>query len=146
MALIKSIDTEFGIPATYWNIGAVAEDFKGRGTEITFYGYASQEARFTNKQPLSAGKFQLTGSEYVAGADRQALYQIIKQRAEFVDALDALEPTPEQEPDPLLTQPEFAEPIPTEFAEPIPVEFAESAPEPEPEPTEPDAEPTEPEL
>lgn len=137
MALIKSIDTEFGIPATYWNIGAVQEDFKGCGTEITFYGYASQEARFANKQPLSAGKMQLTGSEYIAGADRQALYQIIKQRAEFVDAVDALEPTPEQEF--LLTQPESAEPIPPDFAEPTEPEFAE--------PIEPDfAEPIEPEL
>lgn len=126
MALIKSIDTEFGIPATYWNIGAVQEDFKGCGTEITFYGYASMEARFAGKQPLSAGKFQLTGSEYVAGADRQALYQIIKQRAEFVDALDALEPT--LEPEPLLTQPELAEPIPPELAEPIQPEFAEPTP------------------
>jgi hypothetical protein len=45
MALIKSIDTDYGIPASYWNIGAVQEDFKGKGTEVTFYGYASKEAR-----------------------------------------------------------------------------------------------------
>jgi len=94
VALIKSIDTEFGIPATYWNIGAVHEDFKGKGTEVTFYGYASQEARFAGKQPLSAGKFQIVGDEYVAGADRAALYSIIKQKPEFADAEDALEPTP----------------------------------------------------
>ena len=25
MALIKSVDTDFGIPASYWNIGAVQE-------------------------------------------------------------------------------------------------------------------------
>lgn len=96
MALIKSIDTEFGIPATYWNIGAVQEDFKGKGTEVTFYGYASQEARMAGKQPLSADKFQLVGDEYIAGADRAALYAIIKQKPEFENAVDALEPTPEQ--------------------------------------------------
>lgn len=89
MALIKSIDTDFGIPATYWNIGAVQEDFKGRGTEVTFYGYASEEARRADKQPLSAGKMQITGDEYVAGADRAALYDIIKQRPEFAGAVDA---------------------------------------------------------
>ena len=88
MALLKSIDTEFGIPAQYWNIGAVQEDFKGQGTEVTFYGYASQEARFTGKQPLSAGKFQIAGSDYVAGADRAALYLIIKQKPEFSGAQD----------------------------------------------------------
>lgn len=88
MALLKSIDTDFGIAATYWNIGAVAEDFKGRGTEVTFYGYASQEAREAGKQPLSAGKVQITGADYVAGADRAVLYATIKQRPEFAGALD----------------------------------------------------------
>jgi hypothetical protein len=88
MALSKSIDTEFGLPATYWNIGAVQEDFKGKGTEVTFYGYASKEARDAGKQPLSAGKVQIAGDEYVAGADRAQLYAIIKQRPEFEGAGD----------------------------------------------------------
>ena len=89
MALIKAIPTDFGIDATYWNIGAVQEDFKGRGTEVTFYGYASKQAREEGTQPLSAGKVQLAGDEYVAGADRAALYGIIKQRPEFEGAEDA---------------------------------------------------------
>ena len=89
MALVKSIDTEFGIPATYWNIGAVHEDFKGKGAEVTFYGYASKEAFAAGKQPLSAGKVQITGEEYVAGADRAALYATIKQKPEFEGAVDA---------------------------------------------------------
>ena len=89
MALIKEIDTEFGLPAVYWNIGAVQEDFKGQGTEVTFYGYASKEARDAGKQPLSAGKVNIAGEEYVAGADRAALYSIIKQKPEFAGAQDA---------------------------------------------------------
>jgi len=89
MALIKSIQTDFGINAEYWNIGAVQEDFKGKGTEVTFYGYANKQAREDGKQPLSAGKVQIAGDEYVAGADRAALYAIIKQRPEFEDAEDA---------------------------------------------------------
>lgn len=88
MALSKSIDTDFGVPATYWNIGAVQEDFKGKGTEVTFYGYADKESRDGGKQPLSAGKVQIAGDDYVAGADRQALYAIIKQRPEFDGATD----------------------------------------------------------
>jgi 3-isopropylmalate dehydratase small subunit len=86
MALIKSIDTDFGIPATYWNIGAVQEDFKGKGTEVTFYGYASKEAYTQGKQPLSAGKVQVTGEEYIAGADRATLYAIIAKKPEFEGA------------------------------------------------------------
>lgn len=88
MALSKSIDTDFGVPATYWNIGAVQEDFKGKGTEVTFYGYADEAARIDGKQPLSAGKVQIAGDDYVAGADREALYAIIKQRPEFEGATD----------------------------------------------------------
>jgi hypothetical protein len=89
MALLKSVDTDFGIPATYWNIGAVQEDFKGQGAEVTFYGYASKEARDASKQPLSAGKVQIADDKYVAGADRAALYAIIKQKPEFDGAEDA---------------------------------------------------------
>ena len=89
MALIKAVDTDYGIPVTYWNIGAIQEDFKGKGTEVTFYGYANEQARLDGKQPLSAGKVTISGDEYVAGADRQALYEIIKLRPEFDGAEDA---------------------------------------------------------
>ena len=53
MALLTSIPTDYGVNSEYWNIGAVQEDFKGQGTEVTFYGYASKEAREAGKQPLS---------------------------------------------------------------------------------------------
>ena len=62
---------------------------KGKGTEVTFYGYANKQAREDGKQPLSSGKVQIAGDEYVAGADRAALYAIIKQRPEFEGAEDA---------------------------------------------------------
>ena len=88
MALKKSVMTEFGVTAEYWNIGAVQEDFKGKGTEVTFYGYASKDARDAEKQPLAAGKVQIAGDEYVAGADRAQLYAIIKQKPEFEGAED----------------------------------------------------------
>jgi hypothetical protein len=86
MALIISIDTDFGIPATYWNIGAVQEDFKGRGTEVTFYGYATKEARLSGKQPLSAGRVQVVGDQYIADATRAELYAVLAQRPEFLNA------------------------------------------------------------
>ena len=88
MALEISIDTDFGVPATYFNIGAVQEDFKGKGTEVTFYGYATKEARDLEKQPITAGKVQFGGEEYIAGADRATLYGLLRQRPEFEGALD----------------------------------------------------------
>lgn len=33
MAIIKSIDSNFGVAVTYWNTGAVQEDFKGKSTQ-----------------------------------------------------------------------------------------------------------------
>lgn len=89
MALIKSIPTEFGVSAEYWNIGAIQEDFKGKGTEVTFYGYANKQARDEEKQPLSAGKVQIAGDEYIAGATRAQLYAAIKSKPEFEGAIDA---------------------------------------------------------
>jgi hypothetical protein len=88
MAFLKSVDTDFGIPVTYWNIGAIQEDFKGQGTEVTFYGYASRQTRLEGKHPISVVKIQIAGDEYVAGADRAALYTIIKQKPEFEGAED----------------------------------------------------------
>ena len=88
MAIIISIDTEFGVPATYWNIGSVQEDFKGKGTEVTIYGYASKEARLADNQPLSAGKIQLVGEDYIPGANRQVLYGVLRQKPEFQNAQD----------------------------------------------------------
>jgi rubrerythrin len=88
MALIKSVETEFGIDASYWNIGAVQEDFKGKGTEVTLYGYASKQAREAGKQPLAAAKIQFAGDEYKAGAARGDLYHLIAQRPEFAGATE----------------------------------------------------------
>lgn len=89
MAIKIEVQTDFGVPAVYWNIGAVQEDFKGKGTEVTVYGYASKDAYKTGKQPLSAAKIQLSGDDYVAGADRAALYAIIMQKPEFAGAENA---------------------------------------------------------
>lgn len=88
MGLQVTIPTEFGVDATYWHIGAVQEDFRGKATEVTLYGYSSHEARQADKQPLSAGKVQLAGDDYVAGADRAQLYEIISRRPEFSGAVD----------------------------------------------------------
>lgn len=88
MALKLTVNTDFGVDATYWNIGAYQEDFKGKGAEVTIYGYASAEAFEQGKQPLSAAKVQLTGSDYIAGADRAAVYNIIKTKPEFAGAKD----------------------------------------------------------
>ena len=89
MALLKSIDTESGVATIYWNIGSIQENFRGKCTDVLCYGYVSQEARESGKQPLNSFHLYFAGYDYVAGADRAALYSIIKQRPEFEGAEDA---------------------------------------------------------
>jgi hypothetical protein len=89
MAFTKNYENQDGVTVNYWNIGAVQEDFKGQGTEVTVYGYVSEQHRRDGKNPPEARKFTLFGDEYVAGADRASLYAIIKQKPEFDGAQDA---------------------------------------------------------
>jgi hypothetical protein len=88
MALIKSIENEMGVSPVYWNIGAVQEDFKGQGTEVTVYGYMTKQHRLNGSQPVSAMKIQFAGQDYVPGADRATLYGFLKQKDQFAGSTD----------------------------------------------------------
>jgi len=88
MALLKPIETEYGIFATYWHIGGIQEDFKGKGAEAVFYGYASQSTRDAGKQPLSLRQMYIGGDEYSSDMTRPAVYALMKLRPEFQGAED----------------------------------------------------------
>lgn len=89
MALIKDQPTEYGVDASYWNIGAVKEDFKGKGLQVTLYGYANAIACRDGKQPLSVAQVNIVGSEYRPDLNRAELYTIIKKIPEWQEAVDA---------------------------------------------------------
>jgi len=89
MALIKEIQTEYKVPAVYWHIETIQENFVQKYIDITFLGYASEQARRENGSAMASGQTRISGEEYVAGADRAALYAIIKQKPEFAGAQDA---------------------------------------------------------
>ncbi len=88
MALCKTIDTDFGTPATYWNIGAYQEDYKGKGAQVTLYGYVNKAAREGGKQPLAAAKVDLTGDLYTSDATRDSLYSVLKAMPEWAGSDD----------------------------------------------------------
>lgn len=88
MALKKSIMSEFGVPAEYWHVGSKQEDFRGGSVEVTLFGFASQEARASGKNPMSVGRFTLTGQDYTPDMPREAIYAAIKNRPEFDGAED----------------------------------------------------------
>ena len=88
MAILKEIQTEYKVPAVYWHIETIQENFVQKYVDITFLGYASESARRDGGSPMASGQTRITGDEYVAGADRAQLYAIIKQKPEFDGATD----------------------------------------------------------
>ena len=88
MALSKTIMTDFGVEAKYWNIGSINSNFKDKTMEIIFYGYPTEEARRNNAQPLSHGNMRVEAHEFIADANREQIYAFIKTKPEFAGAED----------------------------------------------------------
>jgi hypothetical protein len=88
MALAKTIATQFGVDSTYWNIGAINEDFKNKKLEVVMYGYVSKEARNNNAEPLGWSNLQFNNDDYIKDATREAVYLALKAK-DFADAQDA---------------------------------------------------------
>ena len=87
MALLKSVNTDFGIDATYWNIFSINEDFKNKSLEVVINGYVSKEVRDENHNPVAWQNLTLNGYEYIKDATRQAVYLALKAK-DFADAKD----------------------------------------------------------
>lgn len=85
MALIKALDTNYGVQANYWIIGAVLENFYLKKYEVQLIGFASREVKEAGAQPLAELKFDIT-SGYQVGLTRFDIYQLLKQSEIFVDA------------------------------------------------------------
>ena len=52
MALLKDIQTNFGVVASYWRIILIREDYENKVTKITFAGYLNKEARDNGALPI----------------------------------------------------------------------------------------------
>jgi hypothetical protein len=88
MALAKTIATQFGVDSTYWNIGAINEDFKNKKLEVVIYGYVSKEARDNNSEPVGWNNLYFNGDDYIQDATRKSVYEKLKT-TDFADAVDA---------------------------------------------------------
>jgi hypothetical protein len=87
MALLKSVNTAFGIDANYWNIFSITEDFKNKSLEVVINGYVSKEVRDENHNPVAWQNLQFTGDDYIKDATREAVYLALKVK-DFSDAQD----------------------------------------------------------
>lgn len=88
MAIHKTKNTEYGVNANYWNIGAIQEDIRNGGVEVTLYGYTDKAASNAKMQPLSAAKITVVGADYTPEMKRPELYAYIKRMPEFADGTD----------------------------------------------------------
>jgi len=88
MALLKTVKTNYGIDAIYWNIFSINEDFKNKSLEIIITGYPSQNIREQDLDPVSWKTFQFSENDYIKDATRALVYAALKTK-EFADAQDA---------------------------------------------------------
>jgi hypothetical protein len=80
MALLKAVNTAFGIDATYWNIFSISEDFKNKSLEVVINGYVSKEVCDDNHNPVAWQNLTFTGDEYIKDATREAVYLALKAK------------------------------------------------------------------
>ena len=88
MALLKAVNTAFGIDATYWNIFSITEDFKNKSLEVVINGYVNKEVRDENHNAVAWDNLTFTGDDYIKDATREAIYLALKAK-DFSDAVDA---------------------------------------------------------
>ncbi len=63
MALSKTIETPFGVPATYWTITRFSIDRVSLNCEIQLAGYADQQAEADKKSPLAQRNYNVSFAE-----------------------------------------------------------------------------------
>jgi hypothetical protein len=89
MAFEKSIETDFGVTASYWRLVAVQHDIASGNGAIVLAGYADKAAREAAKKPMATHTLNYINAEYGADDDRAAVYQKLKANAPWLDATDA---------------------------------------------------------
>lgn len=88
MAMIKAINTNYGVDAQYWMIAAAAEDYRARSIETIVFGYATPEARRTGKEPLAIAKIIINGDKYSPDMNRREMYAALLTFDQFLNAGD----------------------------------------------------------
>ena len=88
MALLKSIATQYGIDATYWNIFSITEDFKNKSISVVMNGFVTKENRDNNYDAIAWKNLTLVDDDYITDAPRQLVYEKLKTK-EFINSIDA---------------------------------------------------------
>lgn len=86
MAFLKEIQTDFGVPACYWNIGETLFDYFKRRCQVKMYGFASAEARQSGKQPMAAMNIVIEQQDFPSDESRATIYEKVKLLPDWADA------------------------------------------------------------
>jgi hypothetical protein len=87
MALLKKVNTPYGVDANYWNIYSISENFKQKLLDVTIVGYASKEVREKDMHPVGWIELTFAGDDYIKDATREAIYLALKTK-DFADSKD----------------------------------------------------------
>lgn len=92
MALIKNVESDIGVDATYWHIFAINSNRVQSGMDVVLAGYVSAEARTDGKSPALIRNVSLNGDAFPGTADGityAAIYAAVKALDAWSDAVDA---------------------------------------------------------
>jgi len=91
MALQKSINTSFGIPATYWKVGQAKVDFHNKTCSVRVLGFVNAQARTDLMQSISSKDYQFNGDAFTFDVEQKLITQIyakVKAIEEWTQAID----------------------------------------------------------
>ncbi|MGS0973485.1 MAG: hypothetical protein ACVCEJ_09725 [Candidatus Izemoplasmataceae bacterium] len=99
MAIIKNLDTKFGIHVSYHRITAFNISYKNKKVIICVASYLSKEARALQSEPVEEIDIEIPFSDFTSFLDVNPIvqgYQWLKQNVigfeDAVDDFDVLEP------------------------------------------------------
>ena len=87
MALLKSVATQYGVDANYWNIFSIAEDFKNKSIDVVIVGYASHDTRLADNDPVAWQNLTFNGDDYIKDVTRDKIYLTLKAK-DFANSID----------------------------------------------------------
>lgn len=92
MALIKQIETPYGVTAEYWNVAEKYERIRDRFLQVTLLPYIDEAARLAEKAPLQIpAVVYISGDDYAKEMTLEDIYEFVKTDPFFEGAEDALE-------------------------------------------------------
>lgn len=88
MAILKSIETNYGVEATYWRVMHLDIQVNNGYLGLKFFGWVNQEAADAGKEPLDYKSMAFSGAEFQSLAisltlDGENVYNALKRVCEL---------------------------------------------------------------